>query len=139
MNAVETLEVPWGRIPAQDFARDFAARIWSGGPAEVTVLCRNSTETRWFQTLAVLATAACFITGREPKTGQRFGQLVVTDPETRIYTPSSPPEDRAATCRCDCGNEVTVRLSKLAGRNPPKATRSCGRHDPHQPGRRTTG
>ena len=22
--------------------------------------------------------------------GQRFGQLVVTDPETRIYTPSSP-------------------------------------------------
>ena len=71
--------------------------------------------------------------------GQRFGQLVVTDPETRIYTPSSPRGDRAATCRCDCGNEVTVRLSKLAGRNPPKATRACGRHDPHHPGRRTHG
>ena len=80
MSTMETLEVPWGRTGAADFARDFAARIRSGGPAEVTVLCRNSTETRWFQALAVLATAACFITGREPKTGEHYptqGQIAL--------------------------------------------------------------
>jgi hypothetical protein len=68
----ETLEVPWGRIPARDFARDFAARIRSGGPAEIVVLARNSTETRWFQELLGLATAVCFITGRVPKNGEHY-------------------------------------------------------------------
>ena len=68
----ETLEVPWGRIGARDFARDFAARIRSGGPAEVTVLARNSTETSWFQELLGLSTAVCFITGRGPKTGEHY-------------------------------------------------------------------
>ena len=66
---METLEVPWGRTGARDFARDFVGRIRSGAPAEVTVLCRNSTETRWFQELAGLATAICLLKGREPKTG----------------------------------------------------------------------
>ena len=67
---METLEVPWGRIPA----RDFAARIRSGGPAEVTVLCRNSTETRWFQELAGLATAICLLRGsRRPGSITRSG------------------------------------------------------------------
>ena len=80
MTAAETLEVPWGRIPAQDFARDFAARIASGGPAEVTVLARNSTETRWFQELLGLAAAIRCIRGRGPKTGEHYalqGQIAL--------------------------------------------------------------
>ena len=69
---METLEIPWGRTGARDFARDFADGIRSGAPAEVTVLCRNSTETRWFQELAGLATAICLLKGREPKTGKHY-------------------------------------------------------------------
>lgn len=71
-SAMEVIEVPWHRIPAQDFAREFAARIRSGGPAEVTVLARNSTETAWFQELLGLATAVCFLQGRGPKVGEHY-------------------------------------------------------------------
>jgi hypothetical protein len=46
--------------------------IRSGGPAEVTVIARNSTETRWFQELLGLAAAVCFITGRRPKNGEHY-------------------------------------------------------------------
>jgi hypothetical protein len=69
---METLEVPWGRTGARDFARDCAGGIRSGAPAEVTVLCRNSTETSLFQELAGLATAICLLRGREPKTGEHY-------------------------------------------------------------------
>jgi hypothetical protein len=67
---MEIVEVPWGWTCPRDLARYFADWIRSGAPAEVTVLCRNSTETRWFQELAGLATAICLLKGREPKTGK---------------------------------------------------------------------
>jgi hypothetical protein len=48
--------------------------------------------------------------------GQRFGRLIVTSPETRRG------RHRAAECRCDCGEAVTVRLSHLVS----GTTVSCG-------------
>lgn len=100
----EILEVPWGRIPARDFARDFAARIRSGDPAEVTVLCRNSTETRWFQELAGPSTAICLLTGREPKTGEH------TEKESAMTETAGL---KAVTIR-DVPEEVRTRARWLA-------------------------
>jgi hypothetical protein len=76
----ETLEVPWGRIGAADFVRDFTVPIRSDGPAEVVVIARNSTETRWFQELLGLATAVCLIQGRGPRNGPYYatqGQIAL--------------------------------------------------------------
>jgi len=54
--------------------------------------------------------------------GQRFGRLIVIDPEVRKIFPSVPAGRRAADCRCDCGAFVRVPLSTLVrGRG-----RSCG-------------
>jgi len=90
----EILEVPWGRIQARDFARDFAARIRSGDPAEVTVLCRNSTETRWFQELAGPSTAICLLTGREPKTGEHTEkESAMTETDLKAVTIRDVPEE----------------------------------------------
>ena len=100
----EILEVPWGRIPARDFARDFAARIRSGDPAEVTVLCRNSTETRWFQELAGPSTAICLLTGREPKTGEH------TEKESAMIETAEP---KAVTIR-DVPEDIRTRARWLA-------------------------
>ena len=76
----ETLEVPWGRIGAADFVRVFTVPIRSDGPAEVVVIARNSTETRWFQELLGLATAVCLIQGRGPRNGPYYatqGQIAL--------------------------------------------------------------
>jgi len=54
--------------------------------------------------------------------GQRFGRLIVTDSDVRIYIRSSPYAQRAAVCRCDCGAEVTVQIYRLFNGN----TQSCG-------------
>lgn len=54
--------------------------------------------------------------------GQRFGKLVVIDPETRMNYPGSPQTYRAAQCLCDCGT-VTVKQISVLLRGDAK---SCG-------------
>lgn len=54
--------------------------------------------------------------------GQRFGRLVVTDPDVRVYIRSSPYAQRVAVCRCDCGAEATVPIYRLFNGH----TQSCG-------------
>ncbi len=54
-------------------------------------------------------------------TGQRFGRLTVTSPETRIPQ-RTRPDLRAALCTCDCGGEKLVRLDHLLK----GAVSSCG-------------
>lgn len=50
-------------------------------------------------------------------TGQRFGRLVAVE---EVRHPKSG--HRASRCRCDCGNEVVIRISHLLNEN----NRSCG-------------
>lgn len=57
---------------------------------------------------------------RPAEPGQIFGQLTVLR-ETRVPTKRRPKGSRAAVCRCECGNEVTVLVSNLYLR-----TTSCG-------------
>ena len=59
-------------------------------------------------------------------TEQRFGNLVVVteiDPVIRHYPPKGTNhKTRMFLCRCDCGNDTVVSLSKLRNGN----TRGCG-------------
>lgn len=55
--------------------------------------------------------------------GQRFGRLVVIDPEARRQLPSVPCGRRAALCECDCGNQAIVAISHLLLEG---GTVSCG-------------
>jgi hypothetical protein len=55
------------------------------------------------------------------KPGQRFGRLVVVDPEGPAHRRSGRT-DRYASLRCDCGSECSVALSALIR----GYTRSCG-------------
>lgn len=62
-----------------EFAREFADRMRSG-TAEIVVLSRNSTETRWWQELSETATAICCIRGRGPKVNGNYptqGQIAL--------------------------------------------------------------
>lgn len=61
---------------------------------------------------ALMAKQRLFVTE-----GQRFGRLVVVDPETR-----NERHDRAARTRCDCGNYTTVTIYNLLRGD----TQSCG-------------
>lgn len=53
--------------------------------------------------------------------GQRFGRLVVVKEVERLKLPSGQT-NRAFLCRCDCGNENTVRLAHLSNNK----IQSCG-------------
>lgn len=52
--------------------------------------------------------------------GKRFGRLVVVG-EGEIYVSPSGKRERTWCCKCDCGNEVCLRISNLRNN-----TRSCG-------------
>ena len=54
-------------------------------------------------------------------TGQRFGRLVAISLHSRA-TQKPKPRSSYWLCRCDCGNEVIVRLAQLGNGQ----TRSCG-------------
>ena len=59
--------------------------------------------------------------------GQRIGNGVVINPEVRLRANKKNPKGvRAATLRCDCGNEYTVALSSLVERKGVINTTSCG-------------
>lgn len=73
--SAEIIEVPHSLAGARAFAADFAAQRRSGGPADVVVLARNSTEAAWFQQLAVLSTARCEIRGRGPRNESGFAPV----------------------------------------------------------------
>lgn len=58
---------------------------------------------------------------RKDLTGQRFGSLtVLREGEPHIFPRGT--SERAWVCKCDCGNEITVRTSQLTGGN----VTSCG-------------
>lgn len=55
--------------------------------------------------------------------GTRQGLLTITD-----VIPSDNKPWYLAVCQCDCGNQVTLRLSSLIARNKKGAVSSCGCH-----------
>lgn len=55
--------------------------------------------------------------------GQRFGRLVVVDPEARTAPTSAVPSGKpGALCRCDCGTQQVIAVARLLDGH----TRSCG-------------
>lgn len=55
--------------------------------------------------------------------GDRFGKLVViAEAESRIDSKTGYKKDKMYLCRCDCGNEITVRATRLAQGQ----TENCG-------------
>lgn len=54
-------------------------------------------------------------------TGQRFGRLVVVAPAPPISDPKTGRKLTCWHCKCDCGNELDVRLNCLG-----RSTFSCG-------------
>lgn len=58
----------------------------------------------------------------EPKRGDKFGNLSIVRETDRVTNPCGTHQ-RVFLCKCDCGNEVAVRLTALTKSN---GTKSCG-------------
>lgn len=54
--------------------------------------------------------------------GQKFGRLMVIDDAPWYESPSGKSRARRVLCRCDCGNEIIVKLPSLKNGK----TKSCG-------------
>jgi hypothetical protein len=97
------------------------------GPGKRAVICRcdcGHTRTNEVYSLISGRSQSCGCLTRETavEPGQRFVRLVVLELTRSPGTAAKPAGYPAAACRCDCGNETTVRLDHLAKGE----TTSCG-------------